>query len=245
MGGGRVPGWRSSPPRTSSTPGWPTGASSPSASTGASAPATPCPAPRSSRMPCARHPRRRLGDHLEAGLPGTHVDLRVATHADSGGIWVTADDVTLARRLSEVARRHSVVAVPGEVTQVELGLDTAARRQARAVLGGGAHRRRRTAWSPTPSSTRPASSPSIWFQGTEPHETPRQRWHLDLWVAPEVAAVAHRRRGGGRRHGRRRLRGAVVHGARRPRRQQGVRLHPPRPGLIGDGARSTSFRAVT
>ena len=29
--------------------------------------------------------------------------------------------------------------------------------------------------------------PSMWFQGTEPHESPRQRWHLDVWVAPEVA----------------------------------------------------------
>ena len=31
--------------------------------------------------------------------------------------------------------------------------------------------------------------PSIWFQGTEPHEVPRQRFHLDLWLAPEVAAA--------------------------------------------------------
>ena len=29
--------------------------------------------------------------------------------------------------------------------------------------------------------------PSMWFQGTEPQEVPRQRWHLDLWVAAEVA----------------------------------------------------------
>ncbi|WP_173401105.1 VOC family protein, partial [Arthrobacter sp. H41] len=29
--------------------------------------------------------------------------------------------------------------------------------------------------------------PSLWFQGTEDHETPRQRWHFDLWLAPEVA----------------------------------------------------------
>jgi 4a-hydroxytetrahydrobiopterin dehydratase len=24
-------------------------------------------------------------------------------------------------------------------------------------------------------------------QGTSPHEVPRQRWRLDVWVAPEVA----------------------------------------------------------
>ncbi len=28
--------------------------------------------------------------------------------------------------------------------------------------------------------------PSLWFQPTEPHETPRQRWHFDVWLAPEV-----------------------------------------------------------
>ncbi|MHB8457747.1 MAG: VOC family protein, partial [Acidimicrobiales bacterium] len=29
--------------------------------------------------------------------------------------------------------------------------------------------------------------PGLWFQGTDAHETPRQRWHFDLWLAPEVA----------------------------------------------------------
>ena len=30
--------------------------------------------------------------------------------------------------------------------------------------------------------------PGLWFQGTEYHETPRQRWHFDLWLASEVTA---------------------------------------------------------
>jgi 4a-hydroxytetrahydrobiopterin dehydratase len=30
--------------------------------------------------------------------------------------------------------------------------------------------------------------PNLWFQKTEPHETPRQRFHLDLWIAPEAVA---------------------------------------------------------
>ena len=127
-----------------------------------------------------------LGEHLEAGLSGTHVDLRVSTHADGGGIWVTADDITLARRLSEVARRHSVVAVPGEVSQVELGLDTAFDERlgpfwAAVLTGDPAGVVADTVFDPT------GQLPSIWFQGTEPHDTPRQRWHLDLWLAPEVA----------------------------------------------------------
>ena len=29
--------------------------------------------------------------------------------------------------------------------------------------------------------------PILWFQDTDEHETPRQRFHLDVWVAPEVA----------------------------------------------------------
>lgn len=27
----------------------------------------------------------------------------------------------------------------------------------------------------------------MWFQGTEDHDTPRQRWHFDLWLAPQEA----------------------------------------------------------
>ncbi|MFL6152693.1 MAG: VOC family protein [Ornithinibacter sp.] len=127
-----------------------------------------------------------LGDHLEATVHPTAVDLQVATDLGPGGIWVRADDVTLARLLSEVATRHDVTSTPGEVQQVELGLDTA--HDARlgpfwaAVLTGDAGAVvGDTVFDPT------GQGPSMWFQGTEPHEVPRQRWHPDLWVAAEVA----------------------------------------------------------
>src|SRR5690606_40701479 len=29
--------------------------------------------------------------------------------------------------------------------------------------------------------------PTLWFQPTDPHETPRQRFHLDVWVPYDVA----------------------------------------------------------
>ena len=29
--------------------------------------------------------------------------------------------------------------------------------------------------------------PILWFQDTDEHETPRQRFHVDVWVPPEVA----------------------------------------------------------
>jgi 4a-hydroxytetrahydrobiopterin dehydratase len=127
-----------------------------------------------------------LADHLEATLSPTHVDLRVASHLGADGIWVQRDDVTLARLLSDVARRHEVTSTPAEVTQVELGLDTADDGRLgpfwAAVLTGDAgavvHD---TVFDPT------GQLPSMWFQGTEPHEPPRQRWHLDVWVAPEAA----------------------------------------------------------
>ena len=125
-----------------------------------------------------------LGDHLEATLTPTHVDLRVATHRD--GIRVTADDVTLARQLSEVARQHEVTSVPGEVTQVELAIDTADEVRlgpfwAAVLTGDPEGVVGDTVFDPT------GQLPSMWFQGTEPHEVPRQRFHLDLWVAAEVA----------------------------------------------------------
>jgi hypothetical protein len=36
--------------------------------------------------------------------------------------------------------------------------------------------------------------PLLWFQETDEHETPRQRFHLDVWVAPEVTINASLRR---------------------------------------------------
>src|SRR5829696_1220224 len=66
-----------------------------------------------------------LAEHLEATISPTHVDLRVASNLGAEGIWVRSDDVTLARLLSDVARRHEATPVPAEVTQVELALDTA------------------------------------------------------------------------------------------------------------------------
>ena len=37
---------------------------------------------------------------------------------------------------------------------------------------------------PTSWSTRTAHLPTLWFQATEPHETPRQRFHLDIGCRP-------------------------------------------------------------
>lgn len=127
-----------------------------------------------------------LTDHLEATLGPRHVDLRVATDAGREGVWVTPDDVALARALSDVAGRHGADAAPEEVVQVEMGLDTA-------------HRSRLVDfWAVVLTGTTDAvvadsvldpdrQAPAVWFQETEPHDPPRQRWHPDVWVAPEAA----------------------------------------------------------
>jgi 4a-hydroxytetrahydrobiopterin dehydratase len=127
-----------------------------------------------------------LADHLEATVGPTAVDLRVATNLGPEGIWVRADDVALARLLSDVAPRHDVVSTPADVLQVELALDTHDDAKLgpfwSAVLTGGTEAVvRDSVFDPT------AQAPSMWFQETGPHEVPRQRWHLDVWVAPEVA----------------------------------------------------------
>ena len=42
--------------------------------------------------------------------------------------------------------------------------------------------RRTRSWS-TPNG----ALPTLWFQQTDPHEPPRQRFHVDIRVPPEVA----------------------------------------------------------
>jgi 4a-hydroxytetrahydrobiopterin dehydratase len=127
-----------------------------------------------------------LTEHLEMTLAAHHVDVRVATDLGGSGVWVTEDDVDLARRLSGRATARGLQPAPGEVTQVEMGLDTARRGEAApfwaVVLTGSSDGVvEDTVFDPSNRVQ------SVWFQETEPHETPRQRWHPDVWVPPEVA----------------------------------------------------------
>ena len=129
-----------------------------------------------------------LADHLEVGLTSTHVDLRVASRPAGDGLVLRPDDVALARLVSDVAHRHAVASVPGEVIEVELALDTADHARigpfwAALLTGDASNVVDDSVVDPT------GRLPSTWFQGTEPHEVPGQRWHLDLWVAPEAAAA--------------------------------------------------------
>lgn len=127
------------------------------------------------------------GQDPEIRLRRGFVDVAVSSvDEDTGARWVTADDLELARTISGLAREHGLTAVPGEVAQVELALDTAddlvvAPFWSALLTGSPGHTVGDTVLDPT------NRVPSLWFQGTEAHRTPRQRWHIDLWLAPEVA----------------------------------------------------------
>lgn len=168
------------------------------------------------------------GHHPDLRLTRNVIDVALCTHED--GLWVTQKDIDMARRISEIAREHGLDPAPAAVTQLELALDAADEDSVGPfwsvlLTGSPDNRIYDSIFDPT------GRVPGLWFQGTEPHETPRQRWHFDLWLAPEVAdeRIAAAVAAGGSivdDAG-----GTVLHRARRPRRQPGLRLHLARPRL--------------
>jgi 4a-hydroxytetrahydrobiopterin dehydratase len=90
----------------------------------------------------------------------------------------------------EIAADHKVDADPSSVSEIELGLDTA--RSATiapvwaALLTGSAESQGRG----TPSDEiRDATGrvPNLWFGDADLQETRRQRFHVEVYVAPEAA----------------------------------------------------------
>ena len=140
-----------------------------------------------------------LGHHPRVSIGSRHVDLELvsddAIYRDDEGNehvveWVTQQDVDLARRITEIAADHGIAADPGSVSEIEIGLDTA--RSATiapvwaALLTGSAESQGRG--SPS-DEIRDATGriPNLWFGDSDEHETPGQRFHVEVYVAPEVA----------------------------------------------------------
>jgi len=140
-----------------------------------------------------------LGHHPSVTIGTGYVGLKLssddAIYRDDEGTehvveWVTQQDVDLARRITEIAADHKVDADPASVSVIELGLDTAHSATIApvwaALLTGSAEAQGRG----TPSDEiRDATGrvPNLWFGDADEHETPRQRFHIEVYVAPEVA----------------------------------------------------------
>ena len=121
--------------------------------------------------------------HPDVRLTYPFVDVKLVSHDVS---QVTQRDIDLARRISEIAREQGIGAEPRALAEVELALDTADL----AAVG--------PFWAALLTGS-PGSLtgddvvdphervPLLWFQHTDAHETPRQRFHIDLWVPHDVA----------------------------------------------------------
>jgi 4a-hydroxytetrahydrobiopterin dehydratase len=140
-----------------------------------------------------------LGDHLRATVGDGFLDLKLITldavYRDGDGNehaveWVTEQDLDLARRISAVAIEHGARPDTAGITNVELALDTAHQEQlARfwsALLTGG-HEARGRGTIGNDVRDGDGRVPYLWFQETDEHETPRQRFHLDVFVPHEHA----------------------------------------------------------
>ena len=139
-----------------------------------------------------------IGHHPRVSIGAGHVDLKLssddAIYREDDGTehvveWVTQQDVDLARRITELAAEHGLVADPAAVSEVELGLDTARPATVAPVwavlLTGSADSQGRG--SPS-DEVRDATGrvPNLWFDATEGRVASGQRFHVEVYVAPEV-----------------------------------------------------------
>lgn len=123
----------------------------------------------------------RVNHHPDLDLRYTHLEVALFSH-DVGA--KTQRDVDLAREISALAAGLGVVAEPHGLTLAEAGLDTWDAAEIlpfwRAVFAVPAGDHEEVVDPLGFSST-------IWFQQTDRHQTPRQRWHFDVWVARDEA----------------------------------------------------------
>ncbi|MEJ7689930.1 MAG: VOC family protein [Nocardioidaceae bacterium] len=125
----------------------------------------------------------RANHHPDVTLSYPFVDVKLISHDVS---QVTQRDIDLARRISDIAREQGIGAEPSALTELEFALDTADLAAVgpfwAALLTG------------SPDALRgddvvdPGGRlPLLWFQHTDADKTPRQRFHLDLWVPHDLA----------------------------------------------------------
>jgi 4a-hydroxytetrahydrobiopterin dehydratase len=118
--------------------------------------------------------------HPDLDLRYPHVDVDLMSHDVHG---TTARDVRLARRISAIAAELGASADPGARTLVELSLDSWDADGIgpfwAAVLGGD--------YTDQQVVDGSGQVPALWFQETDRHDEPRQRFHYDVWVPVDQA----------------------------------------------------------
>ena len=122
--------------------------------------------------------------HPEIDLTYSLVDVRLSSH-DAGG--VTSRDIDLARQISGFAADLDAEAAPGELSVIELALDTPSYDDVKpfwaAVLGYTGSKQHAEELN-DPDGTRT----TLWFQKADSAKGEvQQRFHLDVRVPPEVA----------------------------------------------------------
>jgi 4a-hydroxytetrahydrobiopterin dehydratase len=140
-----------------------------------------------------------LGHHPAVSIGQGYVDLKLssadAVYRDDEGTeyvveWVTQRDVDLARQITEIAVDHGVDPDPAAVSVIELGLDTKDSATIAPVWAALLTGNAKSQGHGSPSAEiRDASGrvPNLWFGDADADTSPRQRFHVEVYVAPEVA----------------------------------------------------------
>jgi len=140
-----------------------------------------------------------LGHHPSVSIGTGYVDLKLvsadAIYRDDEGTehvveWVTQQDVDLARRITEIAAEHDLYPDPASVSVVELGLDTGQSAAIAPVWAALLTGKPEAQGHGSPSDEIRDSAgrvPNLWFGDADENATSSQRFHVEVYVAPEVA----------------------------------------------------------
>ncbi len=118
--------------------------------------------------------------HPDVDLRYPHLTVSLKSHDVNA---ITARDIRLARRISELAAEAGVNAAAAAPDVLELALDTSDHERIKpfwaAILGYAAKDDEVTDGA--------GRAPSVWFQKSDSQAPDRQRWHLDVSVPHDVA----------------------------------------------------------
>lgn len=132
----------------------------------------------------------RANHHPDLDLRWGSLTVTLLSHDVSG---LTQRDVRLARAVTEIAGEVGATAQPDAVQVVALAIDTPNPEEIgpfwQAVLGLQADADSAGSVLLDPDGL----TPGVHFQRTEPHEVPRQRFHVDVDIPPDVAESRIRR----------------------------------------------------